>query len=297
MPSHAGLAAAPDPARAPSVAIPETVPIPGGAFVRGSNRAEREAAYRLDESAYGHSITREQRWYENEGPRRIAMTDPFRITRTPITNRQYAPFVRETGHPAPDVDAATWASYGLIHPWARTRRHAWRDGRPPPGREDHPVVLVSWEDARAYARWLGRRTGDRWRLPREAEWEKAARGSEGRAFPWGDEWRPQWTNTGATAPGAEAVMAVGSFPRDRSPYGVMDMGGNVSEWVADHYAPYPGSELRLDEAERAHRVVRGGGAGVGHYSLSLFFRSARRAHADPAMRSTDVGFRCARDVD
>ena len=71
----------------------------------------------------------------------------------------------------------------------------------------------------------------------------------------------------------------------------------VSEWVVERYAPYPGSELQLDKAERAHRVVRGGGAGVGHYSLSLFFRSARRAHAEPAMRSTDVGFRCARDAD
>ncbi|MBI3452262.1 MAG: SUMF1/EgtB/PvdO family nonheme iron enzyme, partial [Rhodospirillales bacterium] len=158
-----------------SPAAPETVPIPAGPFIAGSDAAEREAAYRLDEVAYGHSATRQQGWYDNEPPRTAIVLDAFAIARTPVTNRQYAAFVAATGHPAPDVDEKTWLSYRLIHPYARTRRYAWNGGRPPTGREDHPVVLVSQGDAAAYAAWLARAPGNAWRLPNEAEWEKAAR--------------------------------------------------------------------------------------------------------------------------
>ena len=131
--------------------VPETVAVPAGPFIQGSDRAEREAAYRLDERAYGHAVTRKNRWYESEPVRRTATLPAFAITRTQITNAQYAAFIRATGHPAPDVDATTWAGYRLIHPFRRTRRHAWTRGAPPKGRENHPVVLVSHADARAYA--------------------------------------------------------------------------------------------------------------------------------------------------
>ena len=152
-------------AAAGSFAPPETVSVPAGPFIAGSDRAEREAAYRLDEAAYGHRATRDQRWYEGEGPRREVVLPAFSIMRRPVTNRLYAGFVAATGHPAPEVSAADWAGYGLIHPYERTRRHAWRDGRPPAGREDHPVVLVSRADARAFAAWLSAETGRHWRLP------------------------------------------------------------------------------------------------------------------------------------
>ena len=89
----------------------------------------------------------------------------FAITATPITNAQYAVFVAATGHPAPGVDAKTWSGYGLIHPIARTRRHAWPGNLPAAGRADHPVVLVSQDDALSYAGWLSERTGRKWRLP------------------------------------------------------------------------------------------------------------------------------------
>ena len=126
--------------------VPELVPIPGGVFIAGSDGAEREAAYRLDEAAYGHDLTREQRWYEGERPRGGVGVRGFEITRTPITNAQYQAFVRATGHPPPDVDPETWAGYRLnpVHSYRRTRRFAWPDGRPPAGREDHPVVLVAF---------------------------------------------------------------------------------------------------------------------------------------------------------
>jgi formylglycine-generating enzyme required for sulfatase activity len=216
--------------RAAAVEAPETVAVPAGAFIQGSDRAERDAAYRLDEAAYGHSITRQNRWYEHEPPRRSVETAAFEITRTAITNRLYAAFVAATGHPAPDVDAETWAGYRLIHPYERTRRHAWRDGRPPAGREDHPVVLVSHGDAEAFAAWLSAETGRRWRLPTAVEWEKAARGPDGRRFPWGDDWDPGRLNSHDRGP--FDTLPVGSFPSGASAYGLLDPAGQVFEWTA-----------------------------------------------------------------
>ena len=209
---------------------PETVVIPAGSYITGSDRAEREAAYLLDETAYGHNRTREWRWYENEGKRQKIETGTYRITRTLITNDQYRAFVEETGHAAPTVDQETWESYKLIHPYKRTRRHAWRDSRPPGGRDDHPVVIVSHGDAEAYAEWLSKRTGKTWRLPTENEWERAARGNSGRRFPWGDAYDPKRLNSHDLGP--FDTTAVGRFPDGVSPYGLLDPAGQVFEWTA-----------------------------------------------------------------
>ena len=210
--------------------LPETIAVRAGAFIAGSDRAEREMAYRLDEAAYGHSRTRKWQWYENEADRQKRETAGFRITRTPITNGQYAAFVAATGHPAPDVDPDTWAGYGLIHPYVRTRRHAWRDGKPPSGRTDHPVVMVSHGDAEAYAAWLSSVSGRAWRLPKEAEWEKAARGKGGRRYPWGDDWDPRLANSHDAGP--FDTLPVGRFPAGASPFGLLDGAGQVFEWTA-----------------------------------------------------------------
>ena len=212
------------------IAVPPTVDIPPGPFIMGSDRAEREAAYRLDEAAYGHRRTRQWRWYENEPRRAPVHTPAFAITRTPITNAQYAAFVGATGHPAPDVDVKTWASYQLVHPYERTRRHAWSAVRPPAGRADHPVVMVSHDDARAYARWLSEATGRSWRLPTEAEWEKAARGTDGRRFPWGDTFDPKRLNSHDRGP--FDTVPVGRFQGSVSPFGLLDAAGQVFEWTA-----------------------------------------------------------------
>jgi formylglycine-generating enzyme required for sulfatase activity len=257
--------------------VPETVVIPAGPFVVGSDQAEREAAYRLDEAAYGHNRTREGRWYESELPRHQAEIGAFAITVTPITNGQYAAFIAATGHPAPDVDASTWASYGLVHPYARTRRHAWIGGRPPGGRGDHPVVLVSHADARAYAAWLSQQTGAVWRLPTELEWEKAARGSDGRYFPWGGSFAPQLLNSHDLGP--FDTMPVRSFPGGASPYGMLDAAGQVYEWTAT-------------PAGAGRYIVKGGswddkGCGV--------CRPAAR-HARPAkLKHILIGFRLVRE--
>ncbi len=210
--------------------LPELVTIPAGSYIAGSDGLEREAAYRLDEAAYGHSRTREQRWYEREDERGPQELPAFNITRTPITNAAYAAFIAATGHPAPEVDPVTWKGYRLVHPYERTRRHAWTNGRPPEGRGQHPVVLVSHGDAMAYADWLSRTSGRRWRLPTAAEWEKAARGSDGRRFPWGDNWDPDRLNSHDRGP--FDTLPVGSFPAGASPYGLLDAAGQVFEWTA-----------------------------------------------------------------
>lgn len=256
---------------------PVLVEVPAGPFIIGSDGFEREAGYRLDEQAYGHSRTRQWQWYDREAARATATTPAFAITRTPITNAQYAPFVAETGYPAPDVRPDVWQGYGLIHPYERTRRHAWRDGKPPPGRANHPVVLVSHADARAYADWLSNRTGQTWRLPSEAEWEKAARGADGRRFPWGDDFMPSKLNSHDDGP--FDTMPVGSFPAGASPFGLLDAAGQVFEWTAT-------------AAGSGRYTVKGGswddsGCGV--------CRPAARHSRPEALKHILIGFRLVRE--
>ncbi len=217
------------------IPVPETVKIEAGPFIFGSDRAEREMAYKIDETAYGHSGTRDGAWYEGELWRNKIGIKGYSITVTPITNAQYFAFVADTGHRAPDVDARTWASYGLIHPYKRTRRFAWVAGRPPKGRENYPVVLVSYSDAEAYAKWLSAKTGKTWRLPFDTEWEKAARGVDGRAFPWGNIFDKQRLNSADNGP--SDTVAVGSYKDGASPFGMLDAAGQVYEWTSTPATP------------------------------------------------------------
>lgn len=256
----------------------ELLTIPAGPFIRGSDRAEREAAYHLDEAAYGHSVTRKNRWYESEFKRATVTLPAFEITKTLVTNAQYALFVAATGHRAPDVDQATWKGYRLIHPFPRTRRHAWSGGHPPKGRANHPVVLVSHSDATAYAAWLSKRTGKAWRLPAEVEWEKAARGVDGRRFPWGPEYDASRLNSHDKGP--FDTLAVGSFPNGASPFGMLDPAGQVFEWTST-------------KASGAGRyIVKGGswddsGCGI--------CRPAARHSRPEALKHILVGFRLVRE--
>lgn len=221
--------AAPGPAAATADDAPRTVLIPAGPAILGSDRAEREAAYQLDEAAYGHSRTRQRGWYERESDRAAVDVPAFRIMAAPVTNAAYARFVAATGHRAPDVDAATWAGYNLVHPYVRTRRHAWLNGSPPTGRNAHPVVLVAHGDARAYAAWLSETTGRTWRLPNEREWEKAGRGTDGRWFPWGNAFDAARLNSHDGGP--FDTQPVGRYPEGASPFGVLDAAGQVFEWT------------------------------------------------------------------
>jgi len=217
--------------QADSVPELEVIEIPAGPSIAGSDAAEQETAYRLDEEAYGHSRTREWGWYGDEIERQTFDLPAFFITRNLITQADYALFVEATGHKPPGVDRATWEAYGLIHPFERTAPYTWSDGQPPADRLDHPVVMVSHADAEAFAAWLSEETGQTWRLPTELEWQKAARGTDGRLYPWGETWNPALLNSHDAGP--FGTVPVGSYPDGASPYGMLDPAGQVFEWTAD----------------------------------------------------------------
>ncbi|MEA1996105.1 MAG: SUMF1/EgtB/PvdO family nonheme iron enzyme, partial [Gemmatimonadota bacterium] len=183
--------------------------------------------------------------------------EPFYIDIHEVTNRAYSYFVRETGFDAPSH---------------------WPGGEPPAEDIEHPVVNVSWEDAARFAAWSGKR------LPTEHEWVRASMGGEGenklRKYPWGDSYRPGEANTWSEALGHTA--RVGSFPGDRSPFGLFDMVGNVSEWVDSWF----------DSSTRLYRVYRGGSYYVNDLDPSL----ASRDGDYPINKNKYTGFRCARDL-
>ncbi len=260
-----------------SFAPPAVVDIPAGPFVAGSDAAEREAAYRLDEAAYGHSVTRKQGWYDREGARREKHLNGFSIMRRPVTNAYYSAFVKATGHRRPQVTPTEWRGYRLNHRFMRTLRYGWRSADGPKGREAHPVVLVSIDDARAFAKWLSGVTGQRWRLPSEDEWVKAARGIDGRRFPWGDTYDPALLNSYDRGP--FSTVPVGMFAAGASPFGMLDAAGQVFEWTST-------------QAGDGRHIVKGGswddkGCGV--------CRPAARHSRPDHIKHILIGFRLVRE--
>ncbi len=209
---------------------PSLVTIPAGEFIFGSDQKQREYGYQLDEKAYGHSVTRQQGWYDDEAKLQKVFLPEYQITKTAITNGQYEKFLAETRNRRPWVGADTWAGYKLVHPYSRAQRHNWSGRKAPAGRRNHPVVLVAYKDVLAYADWLSKKTGDTWRLPSEKEWEKAARGTDGRYFPWGDKYDPNLLNSNDKGP--FDTMPVGSFDKGASPFGLLDGAGQVFEWTS-----------------------------------------------------------------
>jgi formylglycine-generating enzyme required for sulfatase activity len=237
----------------------EMVHVPGGSFLMGSD------------SGLG-----------DERPQHSLSLAAFSIDRTPVTNTQFARFMSVLGIQAPN--GQPW--YDVDDGDARIRR---RDGKweVDQGFENHPVAEVSWYGAVAYCAWLTKR------LPTEAEWEKAARGTDGRKYPWGNE-APDRSRAHFAA-GWNDTRSVGSFPNGASPYGVLDMAGNGWEWVSSLYLPYPYNprDGREDMNRSDVRGTRGGGHDSSAEELTTTQRG-RSVSRNPRSGHHNIGFRCAR---
>ena len=242
----------------------EYVFVPGGAFVMGTPPERAESLNELD--------SRDA--FSAESPQGEIEVGSFYMARYPVTNAEYKEFVDATGRRVPyrndemsqpfnwDIDARSY----------------------PAGMADHPVVLVSWHDARAYCEWLGGR------LPTEAEWEKAGRGTEGREWPWGNTWQDDRCNSRET--GLGKTSAVGQFsPRGDSPYGIADMAGNVWEWCSSVFDPYPyrAEDERESATSRGKRILRGGTFGMPSEKVRCAFRNG----AYPDEYGFSIGLRVA----
>jgi len=207
--------------------------------------------------------------------KRSVHLDAFYLDRMPVTNREFATFLEVTGYRPTDEDSGRFVPHVL-------------NGKLSKRYENHPVVYVSWFDARSYAAWAGKR------LPSEAEWEKAARGSDGRKYPWGrQEPSGRRANYGNKDGG---TMPIGSYPEGASPYGVLDLAGNVWEWCEDFDDPLfyedgpPNNPRNEHPGERL--VMRGGSYMFGAHALRTYARTS----FEPHYRFAGGGFRCARSA-
>lgn len=219
---------------------------------------------------------------EDERPQHRVALGEYLIDRNKVTNAQFAGFIDARGTHA--ADGQRW--FDTDDNDARIHR---RNGRwsADPGHENDPVVEASWHGARAYCEWLGKR------LPTEAEWEKAARGTDGRKFPWGNE--PPDKTRAHFGGGWNELKPVGSLPKGASPFGVLDMAGNGWEWVSSAYLPYPYDPK--DGREDLHRDLVRGTRGGGHDSrpdeLTATHRG-RQVSRNPRGGHHNISFRCAR---
>jgi formylglycine-generating enzyme required for sulfatase activity len=215
----------------------------------------------------GSVMARDKVADEDELPPHPVYVPEFHIGRYPVTNRQYRAFVQAADHQPP--------------------QH-WEEGRIPRGKQNHPVVNVSWNDALAFCDWLARETKQPFRLPTEAEWEKAARGTDGRIYPWGDD--PPDKDRCNFNENIKDTTTIGRYsPQGDSPYGCAGMAGNVWEWCQSLYEAYPyqADDGREELRAQGSRVLRGGA----FYNSGRLVRCAYRTADAPYGWSGGVGFR------
>ncbi|WIG58618.1 MAG: protein of unknown function DUF323 [Ktedonobacterales bacterium] len=236
--------------------LPPLCPVPGGIFTMGSDK------------------TKDPQAQDREMPQYPVEVGSFAIGQHPVTVAEYACAVR-----AKVVREPPAFEYG-------GKKTDWQTQLKQP---DHPAICVSWQDAVAYLRWLAGVTGQPWRLPSEAEWEKAARGADGRLYPWGNTFDKARCNTSES--GIGTTTPVGRYPTGASPYSAQDMAGNVWEWVSSLYKSYPYNKAdgREDQKSTDNRVLRGGSWA----DVSRLARAADRNEGRPDYFTDLRGFRPA----
>lgn len=261
--------------------------IPAGPFTMGT--PEAEARKLVDWQKLEFLLA--------ETPQRIVTLPRYYMDITPVTHAEYVRFIAENPNQAVPTGTTPLAQ---PHTWDEKRR------QPPDAVRSHPVVLVDWHSAMAYALWAGKL------LPTEEQWEKGARGEDGRLYPWGNQWEWQRCNSAERHHGRDFTKVrewwdwwnpikeakktpgtftspVSSYPSGASPYGLLDMSGNVLEWCDAWYDGYPGCQANHANFGRKYRVLRGGSWDVNRGSM----RCANRFRNAPDDRSYDVGYRCA----
>lgn len=214
--------------------------VKAGTYILGSDRKERDYAYRIsaaaaaqqpDEIAKAEASLRRRGWFDREPDRTVRSQPPVCMGKNLITNAEYQAFVQATGHRAPFISAGDYQKQGfLVHPYSSVKPYLWQDQSFPTNEDQHPVVLVSYQDALAFAQWRGQQDGQSYRLPTAWEWEQAARGTDGRYFPWGNDWQANATNWANY--GGLHTSAIATYSLSRSPDGVEDMAGNVFEYTS-----------------------------------------------------------------
>lgn len=209
----------------------------------------------------------------DEGPQHKVTLKAYAIDQYEVTNLQYEQFIKATNRRSP------------MH---------FKNRTVPEGKVDHPVINVSWEDARDYCAWAGKR------LPTDEEWEKAGRGTDGRSFPWGNEFDPAKANVPARwkeSPMFGDTTPVGAIEAGKSPYGVYDMSGNVWEWTDSWYRAYPGNKVASENYGERYKTLKGGSwFDCSFYQCGISAPVYNRSFFATRTKNDSFGFRCAKDA-
>ena len=243
----------------------EMVHIPSGHFIFGTDKK--------DETAEALSLGIPKPWYADETPRQKIFLKGFYIDTFEVTNERYKKYVDDLGAVPPQN---------------------WKNNNFPEGKNNDPVTWVTWFDAANFCQWAEKK------LPTEKQWERAAKGTQGNEYPWGNEYQPDMAYLSKRAGSKNKPVAVGSFPKSVTQEGIHDLVGNVWEWVEDDYKPYKGSTYKNEYYNSGYKILRGHSASdIGHFpgdiytnAIKMFARSGYRQFANPDKPGPDVGFRC-----